>query len=299
MKPGFHHIPDAEYHALRFCSKHSLDVLHHSTPMHLLHERENPTPPTEAMLLGSAVHCLLLEPTEFERRHPVAGKCCKSTAKGDPCKNTGVAMLEGQWYCGVHIKGFGQHADRPDGAISDEQYVAVTKMRDAVIKHASAEKLLSMVGENELAAIWERDGITCKLKADGYRESHRLPGIIFDIKTTASASRAEFERSIANYGYHRQAAWYLDGFARLGRPVENFVFICVEKAAPYGVAVYRLLDDAIEIGRAENDRLFALYAECERSNNWPGYSNLIEDVKMPAWAMKRGLEITTEGYEHV
>jgi hypothetical protein len=70
---------------------------------------------------------------------------------------------------------------------------------------------------------------------------------IADVKTTEDASIEAFSKTIAQYGYAQQAAYYMD---LLG--ASHFVFIAVEKTAPYAVGVYCLDAASIAVGREKN-----------------------------------------------
>lgn len=288
---GLQKIDDAAYHALKLCSKHALDVIDEWSPMHLRYRRDHPEAPSPAMKFGSAFHTFMLEPEEYESRHPVMTKCSARKADGAMCSNDGKVFTGAAWLCGVHGRGKGEEVA---GSITEDQDQQIKAMANAIRNHAAASSVLDAEGDNEAAIIWKRpiigDGwsydLTCKLKADILRPSWQM---LADIKTCECASQTEFERSVATFNYHRQAAFYQDGCKAIGIDIKHFVFICVEKSAPYGVAVYRLLDDAIGLGREENDRLLVKYAACEMNGTWFGYENEFKDVSLPVWAFRRKL----------
>lgn len=288
--PGKQKIDDAIYHALPWCSKHALDVIDERSPMHLKYRRENPESPSEAMRFGSAFHTFILEPEHFDERHPIAGQCSARKADGGACANAGKVFTGSAWLCGVHGKGKGSEVA---GAITEAQLEQIKAMDRALRYHGAASSLLSAEDrEAEIAVLWRQhvqgDGwshdLRCKLKADLYLPSWDM---LVDLKTCECASLREFERSVAQYNYHRQAAMYQDGFASIGVTIKHFAFACVEKSAPHGVAVYRLLDDAIALGREENARLMITYSACERAGQWWSYENEFKDVSLPRWAFLR------------
>ena len=107
------------------------------------------------------------------------------------------------------------------------------------------------------------------------------------MKSTADASPEEFARSIAKYRYHVQDAFYSEGYYQAtGQWPRGFVFIAVEKTAPYAVACYSLDDDAKAYGRELFQRDLETLLEAEKSQEWTAYSQEIETLSLPAWAYR-------------
>jgi hypothetical protein len=109
--------------------------------------------------------------------------------------------------------------------------------------------------------------------------------IVPDYKTTADVGDPEaFGRTMANFRYHGQAAWYLDLMRTLGLADDAaFVFIVQSKQAPYLVSVIEPDAEAIEIGRAAIN----LYAKCTSNNTWPGYDEGVVPASLPGWYTPR------------
>jgi exodeoxyribonuclease VIII len=106
-----------------------------------------------------------------------------------------------------------------------------------------------------------------------------------DVKTALDASPGAFQRSIQGLGYHVQAAMYAGGFEAItGDPLRGFLFITAEKVRPYAVAVYRLGEDALEVGRRLYRSALRTWADCLERDTWPAYSDRIESITLPAWA---------------
>ncbi len=83
------------------------------------------------------------------------------------------------------------------------------------------------------------------------------------------------------------AAWYLDAVTALlehdpARP-PAFVFVMQEKEPPYVVTVCQLSYGALELGRQRNERALNIYRRCRQTGVWPGYSDDIEEIPLPAW----------------
>ena len=109
---------------------------------------------------------------------------------------------------------------------------------------------------------------------------------IVDLKTTGTtASPDRFGASAASYGYHLQAAFYLDGYEQITGHRARFLNVLVETAAPHFVAVVELDDEALDVGRAKYRDALDIYARCRESGDWPGYTpTFTEVVSLPRWA---------------
>jgi hypothetical protein len=111
--------------------------------------------------------------------------------------------------------------------------------------------------------------------------------ILADYKTAACAEPGKFARAVFDHGYHQQAAWYIDAVSALGLADDiAFVFVVQEKTAPYPVTVCELDVDALRIGRILNQRALSIFADCQRTGRWPGYSDQVELVSPPPWVAR-------------
>jgi exodeoxyribonuclease VIII len=167
--------------------------------------------------------------------------------------------------------------------LTQEQWDMLHGMREAVMAHPAASALLSKLpGKAELSVYWS-DAVTgslCRCRPDYWREDD----LLVDLKTTEDASPEGFSKSIANYRYDVQAAYYLDGVNQAtGRKPRQFVFIAVEKKPPYAVGVYTLDAETLMLGRAQYQADLRTYAECVANDNWPGYGDKIQKISMPGW----------------
>jgi hypothetical protein len=292
----FRSMPLAAYHALRVASNSRLARLKQS-PAHLLAYLATPQEDTKATLLGNAVHCAVLEPDDFDARYTIAGQCTAKTERGGQCRNTGTRYhADLGWVCGIaaHAQGF-LDFDTARTVLSADDHAIAIGARDGVYRLRTAKQLLSGDGENELTAIFPAFDTDVLAKARFDRISPVLAdGVIVDLKTTRDASRREFERAIYSYGYHRQAALYLDGAAACQLPAKHFVHIAIEKEPPFAVGVYRLTEGAIDAGEQELLPLLARYAECMASGEFPAYPDEVQDIALPAYAWGQIDEYTRE-----
>lgn len=179
--------------------------------------------------------------------------------------------------------------------LTEDEHDEVLALARAVRSSSQARPLLAdPTGEAEKEIAWVdgETGIPCKARLDWVCAQ----GIV-DLKTTRDASPDGFARECARYGYHRQAAFYVDGYAaRIDRAVEShrgfmppFSIIAVEKQPPYVVQVYRVGGDVLELGRAEMKSYLRQLAQLQRipQEKWPGYADEPLDLYLPRWAMPR------------
>lgn len=173
---------------------------------------------------------------------------------------------------------------------ADHQRVA--NMAAAVKRHPIAGPLLAPgSGQPEVSAFWvdQATGVWRRARYDFLR--HPAPGrrrIIVDYKTCQSADPDHIQRAVHSYGYAQQGAQYIDGAVALGldeTPV--FVLVFQETEAPYLITVVQLDPVALRIGRDLNRQALEIYAECQRTGEWPGYSSDIELIALPAWVERQ------------
>lgn len=269
MKRGIYHgMPNAEYHRAAGLSNTGIGSLRQS-PHHYWARHLDPARPvaeeTTAQLDGTLAHCAILEPDEFDKRYRVGPDVSRATkawkeAEADAARD-GMQLIKPEQY---------------DRAL--RQAAAVRMIPDV------AEALAS--GRPEVSAFWidEETEVLCKCRPDWVHET--AGGVILlDIKTYSDASPREFERQASRMAYHRQDAWYCDGYAAAsGMPVLAFIFVAVEMGWPHAASAAMFDDDSRAAGRAQCREALTVYAECLRNRAWPSYPNHIELITVRPWA---------------
>jgi exodeoxyribonuclease VIII len=143
--------------------------------------------------------------------------------------------------------------------LTAEEFDLARTIRDRVLSHKICSKIFSG-GEPEYSYFDEIvvDGVTVQRKCRPDYVSHSC---LIDIKTTLDASYDAFKRSILKYRYHVQAAWYLDVVnSVLGAEIDTFIFVAIEKEAPFPIAVYMLDRESIDLGRKQYEQNLKAYA---------------------------------------
>jgi hypothetical protein len=225
IKPGIYFdMSDEEYHGDKSLSNSGMGKLLHSPRGFWLESNFNKNKKpmeTAALKMGRAFHTLFLEPHKFAADWEIKPNCQGTKAKG--------------------MIGEGDYRDMLEAKDS--------LMEDPI--HAS----LFTGGYPEVAIFWvdEATGVPCRMKTDYL--SLRLA---VDLKSTADSSIYKLGYSIADYGYYRQAAFYMHAIEqikttmRAGAPCvvkdcpsdkwmeeflktvhDKFVFAFQEKKSPY------------------------------------------------------------------
>ncbi|WP_431881556.1 PD-(D/E)XK nuclease-like domain-containing protein [Micromonospora chalcea] len=175
------------------------------------------------------------------------------------------------------------------------QVKQVDAMADAIRGHPVASQLLDpRTGAPELSLFWidQATGVWLRARLDFLRNRTTGRVLIVDYKTTESASLEHIERAIYAYGYHQQAAMYLDGVRALGLADDPaFVFVFQETSAPYLITAVQLTAFAEGIGRRRNREAIDIYRECTETGHWPGHAEDIQLVSLPAWVERNHKEI--------
>lgn len=265
-------LDDQEYRRAPGMNKSSLDLIAVS-PLHYQTVKYNPKPPTPQMFFGSAFHCLVLEPEEFDKRYVLAPNINKRTKAGKEewerfqADNIGKQIITNN--------------DSGKGIWGVGDWDRLHLMRDSVLNHPFASILIEGIVER---SIWWVDPVTyklCKSRIDVVNEAHSLN---VDLKTTADASYSGFQRSVHSYRYHVQDAFYTDGSNINDMGMKGFVFVCVEKEPPYAVACYMIEREWRRVGRAIYQRNLETYKRCMENDEWPCFPEEVRDLIMPGFA---------------
>ena len=101
---------------------------------------------------------------------------------------------------------------------------------------------------------------------------------LFDFKTMACAHPVVQAKKFFEFGYHVQAALELDMWnaTHPNDPREDFRLFGVENVSPYEPFRALLSEEFIVLGRSVYQRALHQYAQCLRTNAWPGYDALTQ-----------------------
>lgn len=215
------------------------------------------------MLFGSAFHTYVLEPHLFDQQYAILPEGIdRRTKQGKIDYDEFLSTAAGKSF------------------ITLEQSRNLELMKQSVEKHPEASQLI-VGGAIEHSFFWDdpHTGVRCKTRPDILFDNMTV-----DLKTTDDASERGFIKSMAQYGYHLQAAFNREGvFHTGGNDIKTHTFICVEKKWPHLVGVYYL--DQITLDYAHNlfKNTLTDFKKCRDENIWNGYET--REISLPSWAM--------------
>lgn len=263
-------MSDADYFAVAALSNSRVkDFL--KSPALFKYKITEETVQTPAMKFGRLYHAVLLQPQIIDSAYYIAEDTRGNTKAGKAA--AAEAAMEGL------------------ELVKKEDYEKAVAMREAVLAHKKARFLLEHPASMfEVACFWQEDidgvQVPCKCKLDIFNPE-LLGGIAADLKSTVDASPQRFPKTVADYGYHRQDAWYSRGPSQSGAgSVNAFAFIAQEKDPPYLTGLYTLNEGARQQGMYEMREALKQIIECAKTGNWYGYGEDFTEIDLPKWAQK-------------
>lgn len=197
---------------------------------------------TPAMQFGTMVHCLVLEPDEFDSRY-MALDDAEIVAQIGGARPTATKTYK-EWKSEQQ-----QTADAAGLEIVEAEAYRKAQAIALNIRHnRSARKVLKMADKREQRIEWKYMNFLFRGIIDGAGDN-----CIFDLKTCADAEPRKFQRDIVNMGYHIQAALYLKG---IGRNVPYYIIAADQKG---GVSVHQIEEELLVHGLEEVDKLMSFF----------------------------------------
>lgn len=256
IQPGcYSGIPEDDYHASEGVSVSRLKRHRKAAVFSTV-----PQEATESLRFGSVIHCAILEPGDFAPRFTVSDLNRNSNAYKD-------------------LKAAEDKAGRK--IIKTEEYDEAFRIRDAVMRHPEARRMLEpaqLLIEQSFYWIDPVTGLLCRGRADGIRLDWRA---VIDLKSTEDASAEGFTRSCTKYLYDWQEAYYREGIAEsCGWEPENFYFIAVEKEPPYITKPWTIHPQDVMDAADQLAEIRGHYLRCKEAGDWPAYGDDVGTIRI-------------------
>lgn len=272
MRPdlGIHRdIPFAEYCSWDAMNSSTLNA-GMQTMAHLGHRIKNPQEDTKATTIGRATHTLVLEPTKFESNYIILPEGDRRKKENKEAYQAALDLA----------------ANTGKEVMTRKDFKEAASLADSVRDNPMARELIESPGDREICVAWEDPdtGVLCKGRIDIFVSWNNY-SVVADLKTTISAGKGSFARSVHKYNYHIQAAMYKDALAVISKmDGRRFFWIAIEKTPPYLVAFYEPANEVLEHGRMLYKKILQQYSDCRDNDNYPGYREDIIQLALPAYA---------------
>lgn len=221
---------------------------------------------SEALRFGRAFHSYVLTPKVFNEEYAIESEQLyqsildKANAEQKAAKRKPSAKFSkslGAW------KDYKADIEAMGGELLPaDSYHQIQTMAS----HEQIDVLKSPHMEFEISIFHEMMGMECKARLDAYDPSTNT---IYDLKTISEWNPGG---SIAQWAWHRQAAFYTDLAIESGlaKPGCKFAWIFCKKSPPYEVLCHTCESEIQEAGRDYYRELLAKIHECRNSGEWPG-----------------------------
>lgn len=273
-----------EYHRGPGVSKSHLDAIAGLSPLHYWYKYLNPNrepgEPSPALIMGSAIHSIVLEPDLFTSEYvtvPEDAPKRATKAQINAKKPSPDAVASIEYWTAFEKENAGKII------LDAEEWQTCLNIRDAVYRHPIAAGLLTGgKAEQSFYAVDSETGELIKCRTDYLHDSGAM---IVDLKSTEDASPDGFGKSAANFRYPVQTAWYngvLD--SAFGEHPQDWVFLAVEKKPPYAIGIYFMEPDVVARAHMAARRDFLRIVEHKRANHWPDYGATPLPLNLPGWS---------------
>ncbi|MBN2570022.1 MAG: PD-(D/E)XK nuclease-like domain-containing protein [Deltaproteobacteria bacterium] len=284
MKPGIYYdVPMEEYKKWPGVHKSMFHSILRSG-LQLKYDTENEPASSPIMVFGNLVDCLLFEPQLFAERY-------KLTPETYPAIVKKISVNKPWNWNATYCKEW--RDEQPDGIeiVTGDEVSQASMIKDRILNHPEAGRWL-LRSQRQVSIFWidQDTSLPCKGRIDALPED--LSRIV-DLKVTADPLPFAFSGIIRKFLYHAGGAFYHDGyFLAQGKdpgpgPQLPFSFIAAEADLPHDVVTYDLGPESFEVGRIVYRDALARYKEIIENNEFCGYSNVVEEIEIPRWALNR------------
>ncbi|WP_392562529.1 PD-(D/E)XK nuclease-like domain-containing protein [Orbus sturtevantii] len=266
MKQGIYYdLSNEDYHSGEGVSKSQLDFIAECPALYQWSKSapvdKNKVPSLD---MGTAFHCLLLEPDEFNKRFLIPKPINMRTNAG---KEEYAELIK-------------RAEELNQTLITSEDHAKLMLMRDSAMAHPLAKWIIEAKGKAEASIYWADSDtdILCRCRPDKFIEQFNWVG---DVKTSADINR--FNAHSYDFRYHVQDAFYSDGVKSLTGEKPRFIFLVVSttiNCGRYPVKTFEFDDIAKDIGRISYKSNLQTLKQCLNDGEFPA----LQTLSLPYWA---------------
>ena len=216
--------------------------------------------------IGTAFHCIIGEPDEFDSRYIIAPEFNRRTNQGKADEAAFLAEV----------------AHENKIVLSHEDSRQLQMMRESCYAHPVIRMLLEMPGTAEASIFWNdaETGELMKIRPDKYIQINDHH-IVLDYKSIGQFD--QMENQVERMGYHMQYAMYCDGYRQQFGTVPDFYFAFCSttlNCGRYPATCRQLPHDWKADGHQLYRDALHKYHAAKRDNDWLK----IPELTRPRWA---------------
>ncbi len=225
---------------------------------------------TKAIQWGSLMDCMALTPERFESDYAITPAVYKDAKTGEEKPWNWNANVCKEW----RRQHRGKQLVKPETVAEAKKAVSVL-MADlpirGLIKGSQRQVMVTAeYHDKETGVVVSIKTLidVCPVKASPFDES------LADLKTTNSAALGSWTQHVYKFGYHWQAAMYLDAYNCAGDDKRiEFLHIVQENYSPFETGRRLLSQEYVELGRLAYLAALTRYCRCLATGKWPGYDD--------------------------
>lgn len=234
-----------------------------SCPAKLWHQMQNPTPSDAPhFVVGGCTHTATLEPHKLDEEYAVKPNSIDGNSSRT---NAYKAVFEEM------------QKNEPDKRwLTKSDYDTCMKMADSAREHPLLQTYLHDPDTIiEGTGYFGYEGAECQIRPDLF---NTRSGVVIDLKTTQEGDPKGFHHSCRRYGYDFQTAFYMEGLRRMGYNPTQFIYLCVEKSAPYLTSAYEIDLTQVSRMKVKMGEACRTWVKCMESGEWPGYGDHVQTL---------------------
>lgn len=243
-----------------------------------------PKKDTDAMLLGSVLHCKLLEPEKFVDQYAVLPQYYKDPLTGEfeklgKRKNVHKAYWA-EW----------EAANEGKTLLTTDQMDKVEGMLKSIGRDpACIDQLAQPNPVIEHAIRFPYRGLQCKALLDfGILPGGPMPPVHMNIKTSKEPNKGGWRKAIQDFSYHISAALYSPGFEAVfgEKPLTKLLF--AHSSPPYECGIFTLGPKSLAIGKEILDDLVDDLLAAKELDHFFGPDHGKETtIELPDWRLRQ------------
>lgn len=151
------------------------------------------------------------------------------------------------------------------------------------------ELMADSLKEKAVYSLCPVTGLIRKAKVDILKTFETF-AYIGDLKSTRSIDEDKFDRSILDYNYHVQGAYYKEVVQdALGIQVKQHLIPLIENEAPFEIDLKFIDEPSMSLGKRDMLKYMKQLAKCYSENNFPRRKITLKSCGIPEWKLAKEL----------